>query len=101
MTIPDTYRADLHDAPTMPSVDAARAVASAHVQTRPTPAEKPVVDLCRYLTSESLVRAVVEALEGAGLVNAVRTFKRRSAKAVGPNALHQIASDFVRLRRSM
>lgn len=101
--IDPTYKRDLHDAPsiTMPSADAARAVASAHAKARPTPAEKPVVDLCRYLTSEGLVRAVVAALEGAGLVNAARTFKRRSAKAVGPNALHQIAGDFVQLVRSM
>lgn len=95
--IDPTYKADLHDAPLidLPTEADARAVARSYVRT------PPVVDLCQCATEASLVRAVVAALEGANLPHAAQRFTRRAAGAVGPNALHQIAGDFVTLRRSM
>lgn len=95
--IDPTYKADLINAPLidLPSAADAQALARAYVTSR------PVVDLCRCATPEVLVRAVVAALEGAGLPQAAERFQRRAQGAVGPNALAQIAGDFVELKRSM
>lgn len=92
-----SYKADLVDAPevTMPTPEETRAVSRSYAAAR------PVVDLCRCATEEGLVKAVVEALERANLPAAASRFSARAARTTGPNGLHQIAKDYVKLVRSM